>query len=220
MTWNQHDRDIEQIVSAYNNYLGSTPGYMPFDWHLVKAMVWTETGPVARNNEWNTGAMQSANPGDSGLPDMMSKPDRTNLIVPPSLRGALSSPNSNAYNNIAAGVGVLLFKAANFDQKTITDTKNLKKVTVDKGDTLEKLAARLGTTVQVLQQDNRGVSPKSLKPGMVLTYSPATQVAAIKGWKSITPSSAAALYNGHGDPSYADKLSFFCQMINSNRPLQ
>ncbi len=220
MSWSQHDRDIEQIVSAYNNYLGSTPGYTPLDWHLVKAMVWTETGPVAPNNDWNTEAMQSANTGDLGLPEMMSNPDRTNLIVPPSLRGALSSPNSNAYNNIATGVGYLLYAAANFGQKTITDTKNLKKVTVDKGDTLEKLTARLGTTVQVLQQDNRGVSPKSLKPGMVLTYSPATVVTAIKSWKSITPSSAAALYNGHGDPSYADKLSFFYQMINSNRPLQ
>ncbi|MDD2705620.1 MAG: hypothetical protein PHU07_09860 [Acidocella sp.] len=43
---------------------------------------------------------------------------------------------------------------------------------------------------------------------------------AIKSWKSVTPSSAAAVYNGHGDPAYADKLSFFYQMINSNKALQ
>ncbi len=220
MIWNQHDLDIERIVSAYNRYLGSIPGYMPLDWHLVKAMVWTETGPVAPGNEWNTMAMQSANPGDSGFPEMMSKPDRTNLIVPPALRSAVSSPNSNAHNNIAAGVGYLLYSASNFGQKTIADKKNLKKVTVAKGDTLEKLAAKFGTTAQVLQQDNPGVSPKALKPGMVLAYSPATVATAIKSWKSVTPSSAAAMYNGHGDPAYADKLSFFYQMINSNKALQ
>jgi hypothetical protein len=56
--------------------------------------------------------------------------------------------------------------------------------------------------------------------GDAFGYSPAMAATAIKSWKSVTPSSAAAVYNGHGDPAYADKLSFFYQMINSNKALQ
>jgi LysM repeat protein len=183
-------------------------------------MVWTETGPYADGDDWKTKAMQSANPGDTGLTELTSKPQLTNLILPPDLRSALSSPNSNSYNDIVTGIAYLLFASATFGQKTITDKKDTKSVTVAKGDTLDGLARKLGTTVKVLEDANFGVSPKTLKPGMVLKYTPAKTVPVITSWRVITADSAAAMYNGHGDAGYADKVNFFYAMIKSNPALR
>ncbi len=47
LSWNAYDQDIQSIVSAYNSHLQNTPGSSQLDWHLVKAMIWTETGPYA-----------------------------------------------------------------------------------------------------------------------------------------------------------------------------
>lgn len=67
-------------------------------------MLWTKTGPYARQDLWNTQPMQSANPHDPGWGDMMRHGDRMALIVPPNLRNAVASPNFNARDNIATGV--------------------------------------------------------------------------------------------------------------------
>lgn len=48
---------------------------------------------------------------------MNTQTPRENLIVPPSLRGALGAANISAYNNIAAGAAYLLFRAAHFERK-------------------------------------------------------------------------------------------------------
>lgn len=47
LVWNEYDQDIRAIVSHYNDHLRHTPGHAPLDWRLIKAMLWTETGPHA-----------------------------------------------------------------------------------------------------------------------------------------------------------------------------
>ncbi|HEX7391038.1 MAG TPA: LysM domain-containing protein [Acidiphilium sp.] len=185
LAWNAHDRDIQDVVSDYNNYLRTSYGYVSLDWQLIKAMLWTETGPHARDDLWNKKPMQSANQGDPGWDDMMRHGDRLDLIVPPNLCGAIASPGFNARDNIAAGVGYLLYRAAEFGPKTVIDRREVKTVTVERGDTLDAIAGRAGTTVEVLKDMNRTTTLYPLKIGTKLTYSPAKIVTVITGWKSI-----------------------------------
>lgn len=42
--WNAYDCEIQMAVNEFNQHLADTPNYMPLDWQLIKAMVWTETG--------------------------------------------------------------------------------------------------------------------------------------------------------------------------------
>jgi hypothetical protein len=169
LSWNEYDSDIQNIVTEYNHYLLGTPGFVSLDWRLVKAMIWTETDPHAKHELWKTKPMQSDNPGDRGWHDMMGKPNEKNLIVPHNLQSAVASPNLTPADNIAAGVGYFLFRAAEFGPKTIVDKSKILSVTVEHGDSLDRIARRAGTSEQVLRDMNSGISLYPLKPGTKLT---------------------------------------------------
>ena len=141
------------------------------------------------------------------------------LIVPPNLRNAVASPNFNARDNIAAGVGYLLYRAAEFGQKTVIDKKDVRTVTVERGDSLYAIARRVGTPEQVLRDMNRHTPLFPLKIGTKLTYSPAKTVTVITGWQSIDPQSTYRLYNAHPGTDYANKVGFMYDLIRQNRIL-
>ncbi len=221
LSWNAYDQDTQNIVSDFNNYLRTTPGYVSLDWRLIKAMLWAETGPHARKDLWKTQPMQSANPHDLGWPEMMrsSNKDRMHLIVPPNLRGAVASPNLSPRDNIVAGVAYLLYSAAETGPKTLIDKKDVKTVTVVRGDSLDLIARRVGTTEPVLKDMNSRMTLFPLQPGMKLTYSPAKTVTAILGWRPINPQSTYRLYNGHPGTDYGNKVQFLYDLIKQNRVL-
>ena len=149
-SWNAHDQDTQSIVSQYNDYLRSTPRYQSLDWQLIKAMLWVETNPTAMDDAWDKAPMQSANKGDVGWGDMMNNGNKMNLIVPPSLRSAVGTPGLSASDNIAAGVGYLLYRAAEFGRKTQVDKNDIKSVFVSPDDSLCSIARKVGTTEQMI----------------------------------------------------------------------
>ena len=150
LSWNAYDQDTQNIVLQYNGYLRNTPGYQSLDWQLIKAMLWVETSPTAPDNQWDTAPMQSANKGDVGWSDMMNNGNKMSLIVPPNLRSAVGTPGLSASDNIAAGVGYLLYRAAEFGQKTQVDKNNIKSVFVSPDDSLCSIARKVGTTEQMI----------------------------------------------------------------------
>ncbi|TKC83056.1 LysM peptidoglycan-binding domain-containing protein [Trinickia terrae] len=79
--WNQYDCEIQTAVHEYNSHLGTVAGYMPLDWHLIKAMTWVETG--AGKPEWNSSPIQIGNPGDPGLTALLNGNEGGEVTVKP-----------------------------------------------------------------------------------------------------------------------------------------
>ena len=204
--WNQYDCEIHMTVHEYNSHLGTTPGYMPLDWHLIKAMTWVETG--AGKPEWNSSPIQIGNPGDPGLTALLNGNEGGDLILPPRLKGSLSATAAVVVpsDNIRAGIGYLLMRMANFSIKSVPDSDpTIYEVIVEPGDSLERIARAQGSTVELLRHLNPG--SHVLRPGQTLKYRKGAVRKVIVGWKPITTSNIAAYYNV-GDPMYAQKLDY------------
>jgi hypothetical protein len=205
--WNRWDCEIQQVVIAYNSHLRNTPGYVPLDWKVVKAMLWTESG--AHKPDWNRKPMQIGNYDDPGLPSFLSGKESGDLIIVPAWKGLITmgSARTNPIHNLRAGVGYLLMRHAHYAHKSIPDANDkVHEVTVKSGDSLEKIAKANGSTVEVLQKLNPDT--KVLRVGRVLKYQKAAIQKVITGWKAVTPLSVALLYNSMTkDPYYAERIS-------------
>ncbi len=163
--------------------------------------------------------MQSDNPNDLGWADMTRQKDKMNVIVPSGLNAAVASPNLTGRDNIAAGVGYLLFRAAIWGPKTVIDKKDVKTVTVARGDSHYAIARRVGTTEHVLREMNPHAPLFPLKIGTNLKYSPARTITTITGWRKIDPQSTYQLYNHHPGTDYAHKVQFLYDLIKDNKIL-
>jgi hypothetical protein len=206
--WRDYDCDIQRIVIQFNRHLSGTAGYIRLDWHLIKAMVWTESGgPDTR--AWHDNPIQIGNPGDPGLSALFSGREGGELIIPPELRIRLTigSTRTSPQMNISAGVAYLLMRLASYGFATILDErdKGTYDITIKSGDTFEKIARSNGTTVDTLKKCNAGAS--ILRPGQSLRYQKASIQKVITRWTSANPTSIARLYNV-GDPAYAKKLTY------------
>jgi len=203
--WNTYDCDIRSAVGEYNLHLSHTPGYVPLDWRVIKAMLWVETG--ANVLDWKSRPMQIGNAQDAGLMALLGDREGGSLIVPPSLRVTLSvnSVRTEPISNIGAGIGYLLMRMATFGFKSVLDTDNkIYEVTVRDRDSLEKIARAQGSTPEIMKKLNP--SAQLLKAGQVLKYQKAVVRKVITGWMPLTPSSIAIRYNV-GDPAYARKMN-------------
>ena len=102
--WDGYDCDIMKIVGEFNRHLSGTKGYVPLNWKIIKAMVWTETGGPA-NASWNSRPMQIGNPGDPGLQALLSNKEGGELIIPSDIKHTLTiaSAISSPQMNIRAG---------------------------------------------------------------------------------------------------------------------
>ncbi len=203
--WNAYDCEIRSAVDEYDRHLSRTPGYVPLDWRVVKAMLWVETG--ANLPQWRSAPMQIGNNGDPGLMALLGDTEGGDLIIPPSFRAGLSvsAVKSIPTHNIRAGIGDLLMRMANFEFKSVPDRDGRTyDVTVRAGDSIDKIARAQGSTLELMRQLNP--SSHMLKPGDVLKYQKASIQRVVTGWKPITPAGVATYYNAGGDSMYGRKM--------------
>lgn len=204
--WVVYDCEFQKAAIEFNHHLASTPGYSPLDWQLIKAMAWVETG--AASPAWGSNPLQIGNPGDPGLASLLTGNEGGDLVVPPDVKAKLNVGTATTMPplNIRAAIGYLLMRAANFGIRNVADADTRTyEITVKAGDSLDKISRERETTIETLRRLNPTVS--ILRPGQVLKFQKAALKKVIVGWKPLTTTSVATLYNV-GDPLYAKKLDY------------
>jgi hypothetical protein len=209
--WDEYDEFIISTVDEFNQRLGGTPGYRRLDWTLVKAMVWTESGPPD-SDEWTRRPIQIGNPGDPGLHALLFE-DRGSVILTPSMKAELQKGVNTPKANIQAGIAYVLMRAVNISYKSVTDPRDVavRNVEVASGDSLDIIARRNGTTVDTLKSMNGGIAG-IVKPKQKLVYVKASIQPVITGWHKIDPHFVAKHYNTR-DSRYEDKLNYCLKLI-------
>ncbi|MDR2155705.1 MAG: LysM domain-containing protein, partial [Burkholderiaceae bacterium] len=207
--WNRWDCDIQMIVHDFNRRFAGYKGYQPLDWRLVKAMLWTESGP--HDPDWNFKPMQAGVGSDPGVTSFLSGNEGGDVIALPDWKGKVTerSARSVPRHNLYAGIGYLLMRLANFDYKNVPDIDTrVYEVTVKPGDSFDKVAKAQGSTVETMKKLNPSANPHFLKAGQVLKYQKASMKRVITGWQHVTTSSIATNYNGGRTPTYASRLNY------------
>jgi len=214
--WSAYDCEIQMAVNEFNQHLAGTPNYMPLDWQLIKAMVWTETG--AMQAAWGIKPMQIGVAGDPGLTSFLSGNEGGDLILPPAWKGRLTAGSVSVIpsHNIRAGIGYLLMRMANTEYKTLpaTDSK-IYEITIKPGDSMDKIARTHGSTTEHLKRLNP--TANILRPGQTIKFQKASAQRTITGWRYISTSMIAQRYNGGGDPNYAKKLNYALSLIRQGK---
>ncbi|HEY9097265.1 MAG TPA: LysM peptidoglycan-binding domain-containing protein [Thiobacillus sp.] len=214
--WNAYDCEIQMAVNKFNQHLAGTPNYMPLDWQLIKAMVWTETG--AMQAEWGIKPMQIGVAGDPGLASFLSGTEGGDLILPPAWKGRLTTGSVRVIpsHNIRAGIGYLLMRMANTEYKTLpaADSK-IYEITIKPGDSMDKIARTHGSTTEHLKKLNP--TANILRPGQTIKFQKASTQRSITSWRYISTSMIAQRYNGGGDPNYARKLDYALSLIRQGK---
>jgi hypothetical protein len=189
--WDAYDTHIQRLVSRYNDYLLGKGGYVPIDWRLIKAMIWTETGVRYEHGKpWKKVPMQIGVRSDPGMHDLLTNPNRK-LVVLPDLWLDLtpSKITSNPYINIEAGTSLLFLRMAHFGLVNVPD-----KLKTDK--------QSLADTTHSHKTHHRA-HPRPKK------------IMAITAWRPFTSQMIYMRYNYPGDACYAHKLDYSLQLIDS-----
>jgi len=221
--WDKWDCEIRMAVNEYNRHLANTPGYVPLDWHYVKAILWTETGP--HKSDWNTRPIQIGVSTDPGMRSfLLDANDEHNegghLIMLPAWRDKLTPGiiRESPVHNLRAGIGYLLMKMAHYEYQIVPDTdKSIYEVTVKSGDTFSGIAKAKGSRVEVLKALNPATNPDRLRVGQVLKYQKASLQRVIIGWRPISPRLLWERYNGKGDGNYTKKIDYALSQVRSRR---
>lgn len=214
--WNTWDCEIQVAVNEYNRHLSGTAGYMPLDWHIIKAMVWVETG--ANKTEWKSRPIQIGNSHDPGLTSLLSGAEGGDLILPPAWKGRLTigSVRTIPAHNIRAGIGYLLMKLGSYEYRSVPSAEfKVYEVTIKAGDSLDKIAKAQGSTLDTLKKLNPTAAV--LRPGQVLKCQKASVQRVITGWRHLSTTLIAQRYNGGGDPLYAKKLDYALSLMSKGK---
>lgn len=214
--WNAYDCDLRAAVADVNRHLQRTQGFVPLDWRLIKAMIWTETG--ADSPEWRTRPMQIGVAGDPGLASLLSGKEGGELILPPQWQARLTvaTVRLNPSRNIRAGIGYLLMRMAYFDNQSVADeTVAPFEITVKSGDTMEKIAKAQGSTTDILRRLNPASS--TLRAGEALKCQKGKVQRVVVGWRRVTTLAIAQRYNGGGDFNYQRKLDYAYSLVKHGR---
>jgi hypothetical protein len=201
--WDQYDSIIEREVDAYNKRFSTK-----VDWTLIKAMVWIESGGL-HNHAWKTRAMQIGNPGDKAYGVLKHGRENCPLIVSDALAHDIKHHSINEPGlNIRAGIAYLYTRMARFALTTVPDAKDqeVHEYKVIPGDNFERIAHKVGTTVDTLTELN----PQALilHPHQTIRYKKAKHRMKIVGWSEFSTQNIADRYNGGGDAVYKDKLDY------------
>ena len=227
--WNEYDETIKQEVAFYNQKFAGVANFVPLDWRLVKAMMWTEVmaGPKGNPTEWQQRPMQigvvKGGKIDPGLPALKKGSENTDLIITPEFRAKLNQVTQmDGVTNIKAGVA-WLFRKAGGDQvkwnENKIDNPQIMTATVianEKG--FDGLADRLETTIKNIEINNPDIDPRKLQAGQEIKYQKAHRERYISGW--LDWRTAIKNYNskagsGEGDEKYLLKFDNAYQIIIS-----
>ena len=210
--WDAYDDLIRRELKDYGTRFASfNPGA---NWKLVKAMVWTESGGP-KSPAWKGRVMQIGNRGDKGYATLKKGGESTNLILSDEVKRALVSGNVNTPSlNVQLGIAYLFVRMSNSDLQSVDDTKDtaIHEYTVVAGDSFDKIASHVGTTIAVLQELNP--DKKVLHPKDVIKYRKAAIKRVLKGFLPFTTKNVAHQYNGGGDADYADKLEYCVSLMD------
>ncbi len=191
---------------------------MWLDWQIIKAMVWVETG--ADSSDWHTKPMQIGVPGDLGLTSFLSAEEGGGLILTPAWRERLnpSTVRTVPGYNIRAGIGYLLMRMASFEYRSSFDAGSKEyDVTVEPGDSFDRIAKDQKSTVEILKQLNPKVI--MLYAGQTIRCWKGLLKKVITSWRHITTESIARRYNEGGRSHYAQKLDFALSLIRSKNKM-
>ena len=182
--WNIYDFTIKGALAAYTAHLKVTPGFIPVDWQMIKAILWTETN--ALSPFWLIAPMQCGVNGDPGLGDLLRKPAGA-LTLPPEYAGKFNENNvpNNPTLNIQAGIGVVMLRMS--EHRMVPDA-----VTAPGSALISRVAPA-----------HRRSNP-SLPPGMHY---------AVTGWRRFNYETLSLRYNGGGDGNYPRKLQHCYEII-------
>jgi len=204
--WDKWDCEIRTAVNEYNRHLANTPGYVPLDWHYVKAILWTETGP--HKSDWKTRLIQIGVSTDPGMRSfLLDANDKRNegghLIMLPAWRDKLTPGiiRESPVHNLRAGIGYLLMRMAYYEYRAY-------ELTVKAGDNASKIAAREGSTLAMMKELNPTINLDRLQPKQILKVQKASIQQVIKGWRPISSKLLWERYNGKGDADYARKIEY------------
>ncbi len=184
--------------------------YPGVDWKLAKAMLWVESGGP-KGGAWVTRPMQIGNPGDPAYAVVKGGRDGSAIVMSAELAKAIKSGSIDQPQlNVRAGIAYLFTRMAQFDMITVHDPvdSSIQLVRVQPGDSLERIAKRVGTTVEILSAMRKVNSSSVLRIGEALQYRKAKLQLSIVGWRSWDYATIAARYNGGGDKHYAEKLEY------------
>lgn len=211
--WNEYDCEIQRAVAQFNRHLTGVAGYLPLDWRMVKAMLWTESGGPT-NRAWVNNPMQIGVNGDPGLRALLGVLEGGPLIIPPELKTTLTvaAAKTSPAANIRAGIAYLLMRLARYGFQTFPDNDTVYVVTSKRGDSFARIAQREGSTRATLERLNPGLPV--LPPNHAVKCQKASVRKVITGWRAVTPMSIARFYNTR-EPVYAQKLQYCLSLIHS-----
>jgi LysM repeat protein len=213
-SWDKYDKVIKSTVLKYNSQLGKKSRLilkaMPtIKWTWIKAMVWVESGGP-NNPAWNKRPMQIGNPGDPGYSALKREEGAAKIVivVDDRLRTDISNVNTPTVN-IRIGIAYLISRLAKIEPRSILNDKDKKEYeySVVAGDSFDRIAKKVSTTVEELQESNPNIKPTLLKPKMKLKYHKASKEIVIVDWRPVTAATLYERYN-QGDPLYAKKLTY------------
>lgn len=217
------DKTIIDTVNTYNKHLSNTPNYKPLDWKLIKAMILAESTSF-ETNAWRTRPLQIGNSGDPGLRSLLEGNEGGYLIIPPAWQNGrltISSALNNQTDNIRAGVGYLLMKAANRDIRRIEDPKGeiLETSVTPTLNSAWKIAQAFGTTVDSLKEVNakKKIYINNLQINQKIYYRKSSMRKVITGWKKIDKNTVYNLYNKNKKSNYSEKIDYAIEIKNKKQ---
>jgi len=204
--WDEYDALIQKETADHTARLNSTPGFPALDWKVFKAMVWVESGGPS-NPAWKARAMQIGNPGDPGYATLRDQKEAAPLVMSDQLKADLKSMNiSDPKLNVRAGIAYAMTRLAQSVIKSVDEASApIQEYTVVPGDSFDKIAKAVGTTIPSLTALNP--TARMIFPKQKLKYRKAGMQRVITGWRPFTTSTIAATYNV-GDPKYKEKLDY------------
>ncbi len=212
--WDGYDELVRKEVDSYNLRFGNTLGYKVVDWHILKAVLWVESGGPG-THAWTHRAMQIGNPGDRGYAVLKGRHEGSSVIMTTHLAAEIKTRKiDDPKLNIRAGIAYLFTRMAYFDEKSVLDAQEVadRAYVVIHGDSLQKIAHKVGTTVELLETLNPNT--EVLHPKQILKYRRASRKLVITGWRDFTSVNIWHRYNT-GDPNYAAKLNYAMVIIFS-----
>jgi hypothetical protein len=204
--WDEYDETIKSEVDDYNRRFS-----LKLDWKIFKALLWVESGGPS-SSAWTTRPMQIGNKGDPGYAVVRDGKEAAGLIMSDKLKVDIKGDINKPELNIRAGIAYALTRLVKSEMQSVDDPKDttVYEYTVAPGDSFDRIAKNVGSTVASMQKQNPTV--KMLQPKQKVKYRKASIQRVITGWMTVDTANLASRYNV-GDASYKEKLDYVLDLF-------